>query len=353
MNAPASVQPPASRLHVYFVAMLFIAVAIGGLFYVKWQPYFGKAIFAAAHHSLGTSILSGTQAVPPAVGWRAGLAYSIAYVKAIWQALVLGLVLGAGIEALLPRATLGQFFAGSSGSIRATAFAIPSMMCTCCSAPIAVGLIESGVAPTSAIIYWLANPVLNPATLIFIGFALGWHWVALRLVVGAALVFTVGYVAARVIPSGFPVASPPRAQQVAANQHFLIAWLRAFVRLAIRLLPEYVVIVFVLGVVRAWLFPQMTPVIGHAYWLAPALAAAGTLLVIPTAGEVPIVQVLQHFGLGGAGAAALLITLPAVSLPSLFMMARALPARVILVLGLGTFVFGLLGAVATIAFGFS
>jgi uncharacterized protein len=49
--------------------------------------------------------------------------------------------------------------------------------------------------------------------------------------------------------------------------------------------------------------------------------------VIPTAGEVPIVQMLQQFGLGGAGAATLLITLPAVSLPSLAMLGRALPMR--------------------------
>jgi uncharacterized membrane protein YraQ (UPF0718 family) len=97
----------------------------------------------------------------------------------------------------------------------------------------------------------------------------------------------------------------------------------------------------------------MTPSIGHAGWLVPALAAAGTFFVIPTAGEVPIIQVLQQFGLGGAGAAALLITLPAVSLPSLAMLSRALPWRAIVVLGLGTFLFGLLAAAAAAVLGFS
>ncbi len=88
----------------------------------------------------------------------------------------------------------------------------------------------------------------------------------------------------------------------------------------------------------------MTPAIGHAGWLPPLLAAVGTLFVIPTAGEVPIVQVLQHVGLGTAGAAALLLTLPAVSLPSLAMLGRAVPVRVLAVLGVGTFGFGLLAA---------
>ena len=73
------------------------------------------------------------------------------------------------------------------------------------------------------------------------------------------------------------------------------------------------------------------------------------LSVVPTAGEVPIIQVLQQSGLGGAGAAALLITLPAVSLPSLVMLGRALPARELIVLGSGIFVFGLFAAVAAAA----
>ena len=81
------------------------------------------------------------------------------------------------------------------------------------------------------------------------------------------------------------------------------------------------------------------------------LAAAGTLFVIPTAGEVPIIQVLQQFGLGGAGAAALLISLPAVSLPSLAMLSRALPVRTLIVLGFATFVFGLFAAAAAAALG--
>jgi hypothetical protein len=96
----------------------------------------------------------------------------------------------------------------------------------------------------------------------------------------------------------------------------------------------------------------MTPDIGHAAWLAPVLAAAGTLFVIPTAGEVPIIQVLQQFGLGSASAAALLITLPAVSLPSLAMLARTLPLRVVMVLAVGTFGFGLVAAAAAAVLGF-
>jgi uncharacterized membrane protein YraQ (UPF0718 family) len=252
--------------------LFFFALAILGLFFVKWSPYYAKGFVAAQNHTLGASIVSGNLPASPAIGWQAGLDYSIAYLKAIWQALLLGLALGAGA--------------------------------------------------------------------------------ALRLVVGVALVFVVGNLAARVVSTGWqPHGAAIRPDNT--DRPFLLAWGSAFFRLAVRLIPEYAILVFALGMSRAWFFPAMTPDIGHAFWLTPALAAAGTLFVIPTAGEVPIIQVLQQFGLGGAGAAALLITLPAVSLPSLAMLARTLPMRAIIVLGFGTFVFGLIAAAAAAALGLS
>src|SRR6516165_9836636 len=334
-----------ARPSVWGGIAFFFALAIIGLFYVKWSPYYATAFVAAQDHTLGASIVSGNLPAAPEVSLQAGVAYSIAYFKEIWQALLLGLALGAGIKVLLPRARLKQFFAGWKGSLRATGFAIPSMMCTCCGAPIAVGMIETGVGASSALVYWLANPILNPAALVFIGFVLGWQWAALRLFVGAALVFVIANLAARFVsPDWKPPGAAIRPDN--SNGPLLLAWGRAFFRLSVRLIPEYVVLVFALGMTRAWFFPAMTPDIGHAAWLTPVLAAAGTLFVIPTAGEVPIIQVLQQFGLGSAGAAALLITLPAVSLPSLAMLARTLPIRAVVVLALGTFVFGLIAAAA-------
>jgi uncharacterized membrane protein YraQ (UPF0718 family) len=352
MTTPFAARAAAGRLSACGGIVFFFALAIVGLYYVKWSPYYAKAFVAAQDHSLGASIVSGNLPASPGVGLKAGLAYSIAYLKAIWQALLLGLALGAGIEALLPHVRLSQLFAGSKGPLRATAFAVPSMMCTCCCAPIAVGMIESGAGAFPALVYWLANPVLNPAALVFIGFVLGWQWAALRLVVGVALVFVIGNLAARFVSTDWrsPGAS---IRPDHSNRPLLLAWGSAFFRLGVRLVPEYAVLVFALGMIRAWFFPAMTPAIGHAFWLTPALAAAGTLFVIPTAGEVPIIQVLQQFGLGESGAAALLVTLPAVSLPSLAMLARALPIPAIVVLGFGTFVFGLLAAAAAATLGLS
>ena len=48
---------------------LFFLVVIAGLWYVKWQPYYGKAFTAAETHSIGKSILAQADANP----WQAAL----------------------------------------------------------------------------------------------------------------------------------------------------------------------------------------------------------------------------------------------------------------------------------------
>lgn len=108
----------------------FVALAAVGLFIVKWNPYFHRVFVVAASHSLGASIVSGTSAAPPAPSPSAALDYAIAYGKSIWPALVLGLLLAATIEAVLPSRWLIDLLGGPR--FRATALggaiALPGMM---------------------------------------------------------------------------------------------------------------------------------------------------------------------------------------------------------------------------------
>lgn len=108
----------------------FTLIAVAGLYYVKWDPYFHKAFAAAANHSIGHSILTGRAAAPPAASWQAAWGYALVYWKAIWAALVVGLLFAAGIQALLPRRWLVRVLGRMNfGSIAiAGAASVPSMM---------------------------------------------------------------------------------------------------------------------------------------------------------------------------------------------------------------------------------
>ncbi len=109
---------------------LLLAVLISGLSYVKWTPYYHKAFVAASRHTIGVSIVSGQSAAAPAPSIGAALGYAWAYGSAIWQAMVLGLIVGAGVQALVPRDWLARVFGRLSfkGVALAGLASIPSMM---------------------------------------------------------------------------------------------------------------------------------------------------------------------------------------------------------------------------------
>jgi len=219
-----------------------------------------------------------------------------------------------------------------------------------------VGLRKCQASAGAALAYWLGNPILNPATMVFMGFVLGWQWVMLRLIVGVILVFGIAYLANHFIGaaerSGEIEESFVRQLKTDGDGSLWLRWLRELWQMSVRLLPEYALIVIVLGAARAWLFPQVTADVGnHALWIV-GMAIVGTLFVIPTAGEIPIVQTLMSFGMGAGPAGALLTTLPPLSLPSIVMLARTFSYRALLFITVAVIVLGVLTGFVAVKLGF-
>ncbi len=338
---------------------VFVLVAVAGLFYVKWSPYYHRAFVAAEHHSIGPSILMGNAAQAPPPSLQAALDYAWAYGKAIWQAMVLGLLLGSAIQALLPAALIARLLGrtGFGSVVAGGLLSLPGMMCTCCAAPVVAGLRAREASPGGAVAFWLGNTVLNPATLVFMGFVLGWQWAALRIGFGVAMVFGIGYVLNRVPAAGAqPVAgaalAPIAIDRGGADGSAWVRWGRLFVRMTLRLIPEYIVLVLLLGAARAWLFPSVGPEVGNTVLWIVLFAVAGMLFVIPTAGEVPIVQAMLALGVGAGPAAALLLTLPPVSVPSLAMLWRSFAPRMLMRVAVLVVAFGIAAGAAAAALGF-
>ncbi|MCU1748884.1 permease [Pseudomonas sp. 6D_7.1_Bac1] len=326
-----SLAAPNRSLALWWKPALFLLVACIGLYYVKWSPYYLKAFVAADSHSIGASILNDEQTAPLA----AALAYAKVYFLAIWKAAVLAVILGSLLQVLIPRDWLLRLFgrAGFSSTLRGGLFALPGMMCTCCAAPVVSGMRRQNVSVGAALAFWIANPVLNPATLVFMGFVLGWGFTALRLVAGIVLVLGVSLVAQRISrPEYMPEAAleaVAEATRTTDTQPFLSRWARTLWQLFWTTIPVYVLAVLVLGAARVWLFPHVDGAMANSLlWLIP-LAIVGTLFMIPTAAEIPIVQTMMTLGMGTAPAVALLMTLPSISLPSLLMLRKDFDTRVL------------------------
>ena len=346
---PNSLAAPRRGWSFWCKPALFVLVACIGLYYVKWSPYYFKAFAAADSHSIGASILNDAQTAPLA----AALSYAKVYFLAIWKAAVLAVILGSLLQVLIPRDWLLRLFgrAGLASTLRGGLFALPGMMCSCCAAPVAAGMRRQQVSVGAALAFWIANPVLNPATLVFMGFVLGWGFTALRLVAGIVLVLGVALIAQRMSrPEQLPQAAfeAVATATTAPTQPFLLRWGRTLWHLFWSTIPVYVLAVLLLGAARVWLFPHVDGAMADSLlWLVP-LAIVGTLFVIPTAAEIPIVQTMMALGMGTGPAVALLMTLPSISLPSLLMLRKDFDRRVLVTVALLTMamgvVCGLIGA---------
>jgi uncharacterized membrane protein YraQ (UPF0718 family) len=109
---------------------VFVLIAVVGLFFVKWSPYWLKAHAAATNHNIGASIVSGKSVQAPAVGWQAAWGYAVAYFSSVWKAVVLALILGASVQVFVPRRWLHRLLGqpGSTSVALAGVFSLAGMM---------------------------------------------------------------------------------------------------------------------------------------------------------------------------------------------------------------------------------
>ncbi|WP_267594779.1 permease [Carbonactinospora thermoautotrophica] len=325
-----------------------LLLAVAAVTWSKWWPYAHKLPAVAQTDSVGSPIFR--PADPSGGVLRAAADFTVSYGQSVWKALLTALVIAAVIDALLPRRWLLTLLEGGRrrrGTLAGGLLALPTMMCTCCVTPIAVTMRRRGVSNASALAFWIGNPVLNPVVLVFLALTLPWHWVALRIVTGVFLVFFVTRLVAR-LGSGtemdLGMTDALANESPRSGREMALKFCATFVRLAAVLVPEYLLIVFGIGIAQVWLSPSAVDTGTSAVLAALILAVLGTLLVIPTAGEVPVIQGLLQAGFGAGPVGALLVTLPAVSLPSLLMLRRAFAWRVLLALAGAVVVLGLVDA---------
>ncbi|MGN6607898.1 MAG: permease [Jatrophihabitans sp.] len=318
-----------------------LAIAAVALAWSKWVPYLHKAVTLSGTHTWkGSSILAvGGVHASNAPSWHAATSFASAYFELVWRALVAALLISAAVSAFVPGSWVARVMnrrtkVGSAavGGLMST----PSLMCTCCTAPVAATLRREGAGTAAVVAYWLGNPLLNPAVLVFLGFVAPWQWVVTRLAVGLVVVVGGSALVGRLVERDAeqrPAAVPADASRpvdgtwlAGAPRRFVLTLLR----LGLILVPEYLVVVLAVGAVRGWLFPVGESGFVHAGVLVVIVAAVvGTLVVIPTGGEIPIVAGLAALGLSLGGVGALLLTLPAVSLPAMAMLVRSLGRRAV------------------------
>ncbi|SJN55458.1 putative permease [Vibrio ruber DSM 16370] len=105
--------------------------------------------------------------------------------------LLVGLIISAGVVALVPYDALAEVSWGGWAMVIMALIGVPMYICASASTPLAAGLLMAGVSPGAVLVFLLAGPATNVATLGIVRREMGWHTLGSYLtgVIGVAIGF--------------------------------------------------------------------------------------------------------------------------------------------------------------------
>jgi uncharacterized membrane protein YraQ (UPF0718 family)/copper chaperone CopZ len=133
---------------------------------------------------------NGTDATNGGPRWRSALRHAfIVLPRDIGRALLVGLLIAGAVSAFVPPGYVSAEWAGSPFAFLAvTLVAVPIYVCSTGSVPVAVAMLHSGLSPGAALIFLIAGPATNAATIAALWKMLGRRATAIYLgaIVGTA-----------------------------------------------------------------------------------------------------------------------------------------------------------------------
>jgi uncharacterized membrane protein YraQ (UPF0718 family) len=293
-------------------------------------------------------------------GWWKPVGIAFSYTLTVWHATLLGLLLSGLAMVCLPfRLESWARRRGLVGGLSGTAMAVPQPFCSCCAVAWTPTLLRYGASYEFLLAFIVAAPMVNITTLILAGALLPPKYALLRLVAGIGLPVLVAYAVSRIY--GKNSCSVPKASHdIAASLSKSLGgeetgvgrsdwlpqspgvlvqqWLTSSAKLAAWFIPTMVGV----AVIAAAIFEWMPDVCTNSLTSVLVAAVAGTLMMISTWSEIPVVAQLIKTGCSGP-AATLLVVLPPVSLPCLAILSACTgQIRLSILLALAVMVIGAL-----------
>ncbi|HSK23376.1 MAG TPA: permease [Egicoccus sp.] len=219
------------------------------------------------------------------------------------------------------------------GYLLAAVFGAFTPFCSCSSVPLFIGFVAAGIPPAITLTFLVASPLINEVGVVMLAGMVGWHIAALYVLAGMALAIVAGVLLGRLplerwidpvvlgatAPSGPGAARPSRDERLEAARRETGDVLRS-------ILPYVVVGIAIGAVIHGWLPQDFFLDSGLADH--PLAVPAATLIGIPlyanVAGVVPLVEALYSKGVGLGTAMAFMMSVVALSLPSLVLLRRVM-----------------------------
>ena len=97
--------------------------------------------------------------------WQDSIEHGVQLIRGIWKWLILGIFLSAALDVWVPDETLMMLGSGVAASFAALLISVPLYVCATASVPIAASLVAGGFPPAAALVFLVAGPATNVATI--------------------------------------------------------------------------------------------------------------------------------------------------------------------------------------------
>jgi len=292
--------------------------------------------------------------------WWRPFAQATSYLLNVWHATMLGILISGLALTILPIYFKPYFVrSGFTGSVLGALFALPQPFCSCCSSVMAPSFVRRGASTNFLLSFVVGAPMLNVTTIVLALALLPAPFAVTRIVAGVVVSVLVTYLVSMAADrwdgqakvrlkadapcetadarfgadrqSGFSQTYSGwflelldfdrivGGRTIDTPAQLIGAWLSASGRIALVLVPT----LWVWSVIASALFQALPSAFDNNLPSVIVSAIGGTLFMISTWSEIPMALQLIQSGDSGP-AAALLVVLPAISLPCMVMLGGSL-----------------------------
>lgn len=276
--------------------------------------------------------------------WLLPFYHTLDYLNAVWFTTILGLFIAGAVVAFLPKMLQNRLRGnGLAQQLAGMVLGLPNMLCSCCAAGAFAGLRKAGVSFGPSLTFFVTAPALNLVVILLAFERLPLKLAVARLVLGLVASIGAAYAVTKFIRvEDEPVPSSSRSQDDQPLDEMLRRWIGHTWDIAKAVIPLLLIGLLLIGLFKTvFSLETIAKHLGNGFLSIALASAVGTILTVPTFTEILWVEEFMRQGMGIGPAAALLITLPAVSFPSLWVLGkvvksyRAAASLAIFILGLG------------------
>ena len=288
--------------------------------------------------------------LPGTPWWQIPFLTLLSYLEKAWFCLGMAFLIAGAVETFIPKELIVKHLGKRSfKAYFIAAFGGPLLsVCSCSIIPLFAAIKKRGAGLGPAITFLLATPAINPAALILTFSLLSWKFVVGRIILALSAAIITGLIIEKIW--GKEDAAEISTLKIEYQEKSLdlkkdlLEWLKNVLDFVKKILPLVLVGIFIIGMVKIVLKPEIiSHYLGQGLWQIALASIMGVVMYTPTLVEIPFTRELLSLGMGTSSALAFLLTGPALSLPSMLGVSKIIGWKKVLNYAVLMWILGIIG----------